>query len=74
MRMLWDVLGRIVAAAEGRGASGPAHTQALLKGARRYLEDGYVTYLQNTIQANRAQVEAPARVRRRKLEMNEEVG
>lgn len=56
MRMLWDVLARIAAAAEARAGAGAARTQALLRGAREYLEDGHVTYLQNTIQSNRAQV------------------
>ena len=56
MRMLWDVLARIAAAAEARTGAGAARTQALLRGARKYLEEGHVTYLQNTIQANRAQV------------------
>lgn len=56
MRMLWDVLARIAAAAEARAGAGAARTQALLRGARKYLEDGHVTYLQNTIQSNRAQV------------------
>ena len=58
MRMLWDVLARILAGAEGgRAESGAARTQALLAGARRYLEDGHVTYMQNTIAGNRAQVQ-----------------
>jgi hypothetical protein len=62
MRMLWDVLARIVAASESRAASGPARTQALLRGARKYLEDGHVMYLQSTINANRAQVGLLTRV------------
>ncbi|KAK9915316.1 hypothetical protein WJX75_007541 [Coccomyxa subellipsoidea] len=64
MRMLWDVLARIAAAAEARTGAGAARTQALLRGARKYLEEGHVTYLQNTIQANRAQASlggAPSR-------------
>ena len=56
MRMLWDVLARIAAAAEARAGAGAARTQEALRGARKYLEDGHVTYLQNTIQSNRAQV------------------
>ncbi len=60
--MLWGVLARILAAAGGVGAqSGAARTHALLAGARGYLEAGHVTYMQNTIQANRALVRALAR-------------
>lgn len=55
MRMLWDVLGRILAGAGEGAKSGAARTAGLLAGARRYLEDGHVTYMQNTIAANRAQ-------------------
>lgn len=60
MRMLWDVLARIATAGEAGAGAGAAHTQALLRGARKYLEEGHVTYLQNMIHANRAQVACPA--------------
>ncbi len=55
MRMLWGVLARILAGAGEGAKSGAARTAGLLAGARRYLEDGHVTYMQNVIAANRAQ-------------------
>ena len=58
MAMLWNVLARILAAAGDGARSGSARTAALLAGARGYLEAGHVTYMQNTIQANRALVRA----------------
>jgi hypothetical protein len=58
MRTCWQLLSSIAqeAAAHGAGQGTAGAAAAMLKGAQRYLEQGHVSHMQRTIQADRAQV------------------
>ena len=58
MVRVWRVLERVLAGAAGLPVA--AHTQqleALLAGSRKYLEQNFVAYMNNVVQAHRAQVQ-----------------
>jgi hypothetical protein len=59
MLRVWQVLSKVLAGVGGLPAAARAQrTEALLAGARRYLEDNFVAYMQKVIQAHRTQVGA----------------
>ena len=51
VQLVWEVLGRVL-----DGAGPRPKPAALVSGSRSYLESGHAAFLQQTIQANRAQV------------------
>ena len=57
MLRVWQVLARVVGGVEGLPAAARAQRgEVLLAGARRYLEDNCVAYMQKVVAAHRAQV------------------
>lgn len=53
MTAVWKVLVQML---KGQAASQAPSAMSLLKGARKYLESGYVDYVTDTIRGHRAQV------------------
>ncbi|KAL4859943.1 Nuclear pore complex protein NUP93A [Chlorella vulgaris] len=66
MLRVWQVLGRVLGGAAGLApAARTQRSEALLAGARGYLEDNYVSYMQKVVAAHRAQASlggAPGRL------------
>ncbi len=57
MLRVWQVLARVLAGTAGLPPSARSQRiEALLEGARKYLEDNFVAYMQKVVQTHRTQV------------------